>query len=213
MLLYTLRRDTVATGAERPGRDRCDGYALGARDSIPSAAQSDAIFQNIYSLSVYSGIRWMASLILASNTHAVLYSTPILRDRCSAAMPFTAVMSSRITTRSFLNVSLREWNTVPEVTENLRMHSPSEQSIINYGSLTKPERHLDKLLVGDLGHRDTVISRQCMVRGDDQFEMIGGLTLIFRSTRFVPTKAASILPFLSRSIRSPVPRRAPCERS
>jgi hypothetical protein len=47
--------------------------------------------------------------------------------RCRAAIPLTAVTSSQIAIRSFLKESLREWKTVPEVTENSFMHSPSEQ--------------------------------------------------------------------------------------
>jgi hypothetical protein len=42
-------------------------------------------------------------------------------------MPFTAVISSQIAMINFLKESLRDWNTVPEVTENSFMQSPSEQ--------------------------------------------------------------------------------------
>jgi hypothetical protein len=60
----------------------------------------------------------MASRSFIRSTQAVLYWTPISRESWRAALPFTEFAENQMAISIFLKLSLRAWNTVPEVTLN-----------------------------------------------------------------------------------------------
>ena len=56
------------------------------------------------------------------NVQADLWLHPRSRRNCSAALPSTPFAKNRVAIRIVLKGSLREWNSVPEVTENCFRH-------------------------------------------------------------------------------------------